>query len=326
MSRFARVAVTVALVAGLSAFPAFSQDGDTAKRILDQAITSFQNAQYEQALNGFREMLLDPAYAAYQGDAYFWIAKTSMALGRLDETKRNLEHFLQEYPDNPYYAEGNYLKARLLFLEGDYQEAVQAFQRFIDEFPTSPFIANAYYWSAESLFSLGHLDEAYKLFRSVVENYPTSYRVEAARYRISVIELTRREEELMKLLRWSHEEYLSALDHFQKTEQTYNQAIASYQKRLQSLASEDFRAEIDRLSGEVSDLESEIQRKDNRISELQAELDSAGKTGEVAPSAPAPASAQSAAERKLLDLKEKALAVKGEILRRIEADGQGGGQ
>jgi len=28
----------------------------------------------------------------------------------------------------------------------------------------------------------------------------------------------------------------------------------------------------------------------------------------------------------LLDLKEQALAVKGEILRRIEADGQGGGQ
>ena len=113
--------------------------------------------------------------------------------------------------------------------------AIEALNSFIDSHPESPFVANALYWSGESLYSLGRLDAARRVFQSVVSEYPRSFRVEAARYRIALIDLDERETELLELLRWSHEEYLQALDEFERREQAYQEAISSYQQQLSAV-------------------------------------------------------------------------------------------
>ncbi len=91
---------------------------------------------------------------------------------------------------------------------------------------------NAYFWVGESLYALGKLDQALSVFRKVLRDYPASFKAEAAQYRVSLIELGRKEAELAKLLKWSHENSLKTIEEFQRRERAYEQAIETYQKRL----------------------------------------------------------------------------------------------
>lgn len=309
----------VLLVFALTVSPAVAQDG---AGILRNGIQEFQESDFAQALVEFRKLLVDPELSEYRGDAYFWIAKSTMALGRLSDAEENLEFYLLNFPDHPAYAEANYQKARLLYLQDEYQAAIEAFERFIDRYPDSPFVANAFYWSGEALFELGHLLRARTLFQTVVEDFPTSFRVEAARYRISLIELKRREEELLKLLRWSHEESLRALEEYQQRERSYEEALAEYRRRLADLSEDDFRAEILALRSQVDELAGLVAEREATISQLRTELQAARQAAsEISSDAdsdsPAPAPIPSVAPRAdasvesaLLELKADALELK----------------
>lgn len=310
-----RVLGCLLLIILVSAIPLVAQDG---RALLEGGIEEFQRSDYRQALVEFRKVLADPAYRNLRADAYFWIAKATMALGRLDEAEENLEYYLLNFQSHPNYAEANYQKARLLYLQSQYEAAITAFERFVDSYPSSPFVANAYYWSAEALFELGHLSRARTLFQTVVEDYPTSFRVEAARYRISVIELKSREEELLKLLRWSHEESLRALEKFREREQTYEEALAEYRRRLASLSEDDFRAEIAVLRAQVEELTEALADREATLSELRntneqlrAALESAaeGDSEEIVTSS-AGARLDETLEGSLLSLKADALSLK----------------
>jgi TolA-binding protein len=160
----------------------------------------------------------------------------------------------------------------LFYLTAEYEAAVQGFGTFLEQFPESDFSANALYWTGEALFELGQLAESRRFFEEVTERYPTSYRVEAARYRQDVIDLEQREDELLTLMQWSHEEYLSALEEFRQKEIAYQEALQSYRDRLSSLAEEDFQQEIEVLTARVSELEDALALKDEQINELLAEL------------------------------------------------------
>jgi tetratricopeptide (TPR) repeat protein len=242
--------------------------------IIQSGIDAFRRSDYTAAIVRFREALLDAPNEDTEATAYFWLAKSAMALDRLGEAERNLEYYIQSFPDHEFGIEARYQRGRLLFLQENYQAAIRALAQFIDRYPDSPFVANAFYWSAESLFQLGRLEEARDLFETVIRDYPASFRVEAARYRTAIIDLSFRERELLQLLQWSHEEYLQALDEFDRREQAYRDTIASYQQRLQNAASEDFREEIVRLSTQVRTLQETIRSRDAEIGRLEERLES----------------------------------------------------
>ncbi|GAB4224460.1 MAG: tetratricopeptide repeat protein [Spirochaetales bacterium] len=226
--------------------------------LLKEGITAFRLGDYQVALYRFREILTDPKEKDFHGDAYFWIARTYLALSRLEEAAKHLEYFLSRYPDNPYAMEGMYEKGRLLYLQRQYAECIEQLERFLKTYPDSPYGANAYYWIGEASFSLGRLKEAEKIFHFVVTQFPSSFKVEAARYRLDIIQLKYREEELMKLLQWSHEEHLKALEEFQKREADYLETIKTYQRRVALLSSQDYQGEILKLSEQVRALENEL--------------------------------------------------------------------
>ena len=69
----------------------------------------------------------------------------------------------------------------------------------------------------------------------VIEDYPSSPKREAAAYRLEIIEQRKREEELLQLLKVTHEESLKAAEDYEKKVQRYEQAIISYQKRIMEL-------------------------------------------------------------------------------------------
>lgn len=242
--------------------------------LLDEGLEAFRRSEFETARERFREALVVAPDTETVATAYFWLGKSAMADSQLEEAVRNLEYYLQNFPDHRFVPEARYQQGRILFMQDDFESAIQLFERFIERHPDSPFVANAIYWSGEALFNLGRLEEARRVFQRVIRDFPTSFRVEAARYRVAVIELTFREQELLQLLRWSHEEYLRAVDEFQRRESAYQDALVSYQQRLQDAADDDFREELIRLNTEIRTLQETIRSRDARIRRLEEQLSS----------------------------------------------------
>lgn len=265
----------------LGAGYAVAQSGGS-PNLLQKGKQEFQQSHYTSALADFRSIIGNSRLATLHGDAYYWSALSYIALNKLTEAEKYLEHFLSTYPHNANIPDGHYQKGRLLYLQGQYQNAIRVLYTFIKAYGKNPFVANAYYWIGESLYQLGHFNEAKKVFEAVVSEYPTSYKVEAARYRLSLIDLKQRELDLMKLLRWSHEQALNAQSDFNRKEQAYEQAIVAYQRQIAKLKSGQ-KASAPQASGtKVSSLEAQIARLEQKVKELTAQKRQPQKSSQAA--------------------------------------------
>lgn len=266
---------TAGLVLILTVLPIMAAPAQSARGpegILEEGLAAFRRSEFDTAILRFRELLLEEPDRETEANAYFWLSKSAMAVNRLNEAERNLEYYLRTFPNHEFAVEARYQRGRLLYMQEDYAASLEALSSFVERHPDSPFVANAIYWSGEALYNLGRLQEARRLFQAVIQDYPRSFRVEAARYRVSLIDLNARETELLQLLQWSHEEYLQALDEFERRERAYEEALASYQQRLQNAADEDFREEIVRLSTQVRSLQETIRSRDAEIRRLEEQL------------------------------------------------------
>jgi tetratricopeptide (TPR) repeat protein len=249
-------ALKFALVCAAAVFApvcVFSQD---ARMELHRGIEYYRQSDFRNAESVFR--VIAEGESAEKGDACFWLARSLTALERYDEAAGFLENFMKIFPHSLYYPEAFYERGRLLFLQKEYDSALVAFQNFLARYPDSDYAANAYFWAGEALFALGNLEPAEKMFITVVTRHPTSSRVEAARYRTALIGLKYREEELLKLLKWSHEEYLKSLEARTNLERTYAEIVLSYQRQIAALNTSDLHAEVIRLSEEVRVLNAEL--------------------------------------------------------------------
>ncbi len=281
---------------------------------LDEGIRLYRDGQYEQANARFRSFIADPAAAARRPDVYLLMAKSSIAVGKLDDAEKSLEYYLANFGGSPDYPEALYQKGRLLYLQEQYEESIQSLQSFIASNPSSPFVSSAWFWVGESLSSLGRIDDAERVFRKIVTDYPSSVKVEAAQYRISVIRLQKKELELARLLTWSHEDFLKSIEELQRREKTYEQAIEAYQKKLGS-------AGADQDARTVADLRAELEKKTAEAAELSAKL--AQLTGSAAPAASSQTDLAAELQRRerMLAIKEQALALKEKYLLQLESGG-----
>lgn len=335
----AKKGVLLALLPALLSVGLWAED---VPETLAAGIERFQDGQYSQAVATFRAIIADPSLRSFHGHAYYWVARTRMAEDRLDAAADAYDYFLNVYDDHLYSLQAAYDRARLFYLAEDYESTIQAFSAFVDANEESDLVANALYWTGESLFELGQIASARRYFLEVVEGYPSSYRVEAARYRIDVIDLKQREDELLQLLRWSHEEYLGALEEFQDRERAYEEALRTYRNRLANLAAADFQAEIETLSEQVQDLSEQLAERDRRISELLGQMRRLESEQSSAPSSTSAAEEEVAAQTTPSsgsrsaagssqppgdnELREELLALKLEALQLMQAMVAEGGQ
>ena len=290
----------------------------TVPQALADGLRAFEEGAFETALQRFETIRRD-GVAGWDGHALFWSARTRMVLGRYDEAADLLDRFAYEYPGHPYLEESAYQRARIFHIQEQHEAAVQALTEFVVVYPASELYPNAVYWTGEAVFALGRLSEAERLFAEVVDRYPASFRAEAARYRLDVIDLVRRERELLTLLQWSHEEYLAAVESFQRRERSNQEALRSYRERLVGLSSDDFRQEIEVLHQRIAELEAGVDERDRRINELTAEIrqirQEAVATPDPVRTDPLPAVTRDLEFREaLLSLKEQALELQGLLL------------
>lgn len=283
-----------------------SKDG---KLLLKSGLMKYSNSKYNDAIRDFREVILNPSNEDLYDVAYFWIARSYMSEGKLDKASANLEFFIKNFPNSHFYSESIYQKGYLLYLLHDYDNSIQVLYLYLKKYPNGTFAANSYFWIAESLFSLGNFDKAQTLYSFVIEHYPGSYKVEAARYKLSLINLKQHEEELLKLLRISHKQYLKVINDFQKREKTYEQAITEYQKKLFAASNNDTKQVFKKLNSELSKKNLEIADLKRKLSELKETADtSINKTEKVKLKPQEISPSQSLAL--LLNLKEEALNLK----------------
>jgi TolA-binding protein len=307
--------ITVFLLTGLSLLYAGNIDAD---RLLSDGLAYFKDNQFQAAVEKFKLIIQSPYLKEYYGVTYFMLGKSYLALGNYKEASNYLEYFLLNYKDHVYFSEAYYLKGRLLFQQGDLDNAILVSEDFVSRYPGSPFISNAYFLLGECLYNKGQLDKAMKFYQYILDKYPSSVKLEAAQYRASIIGFKKRESELLKLLKWSYEDSLAAIEEYKRRQSTYEQAIGAYQKKLASGGAYS--------ADDVKDLQVKISERDLQIQSLQQDntslkrdaallkeqLDAAKSTTSVATDEYA-VSLQK--KQEILEMKERALAVKEEYLK-----------
>jgi len=300
------------------ALPAYTQTSSLPEE-LKEGLTLFEDAEYQAALLQFRDIIINSALEDYHGDAYYWIGRSHLALGNIDKAAQNIDFFLVQYPDHALTAEAMYQKGRILYLQQEYQRAIRQLNTFIEKYPGNSYQSNAYFWIAESFYELGHLDKAEQIYAYIVETYPRSFKYEAANYRKSLIDLKKREQELLKLLKISHEEYLKTLEDFEQREKTYEQAISSYQRKLSAATSgrddaiqSEFDSELSTKDQQIAGLRRELQEERSRVTDLQNRINSIQPSSQDQPQPQQQVSIQGDQDdvTRLLELKNQALSLK----------------
>ncbi|OHD22086.1 MAG: hypothetical protein A2Y38_12585 [Spirochaetes bacterium GWB1_59_5] len=342
LKRIATFAVIVAIAAstvlaqsaGASAPTASAPTASTMKPAdeLRRGIELFANARYSEALPIFDALFLDPHSGTLRAEGAYWSSMTLLASGDPASAEKAIESFLVAFPGHERTPELIYQKARATFLQKDYERAVSLFQSYITAFPSGEQVPASVFWSAESLYSMGRLQDAEKLYRAIGERYPDSVKAEAAKYRLSLIQFKYREDELLTLLKWSHEESLRIIEEFQRREKSYEQALEVYQKRYgeakrgvaQTQAS--LEEQVSSLRLAMDDLAKRLQEKDARVSELERMQSETGaqEASTVVETGQAVAVVGAAATLELLSMKERALALMQFYLERLATrPGQG---
>lgn len=287
-----------------------------------RGLTAFEKGDYQEALLQFRDVILDSSLETYHSDAYYWIGRSHLAMNDVEKAARNIDFFLAQYPNHRLAADAMYQKGRILYLQKEYEKAIRQLYTYIEKYPNHEYKPNGYFWIAESFYFLGHLDKAEAIYDLIVRDFPRSFKVEAASYRRSLIDLKKREQELLRLLKISHEEYLKALEEFQQREKEYEQAISSYQRKIAAAAGdggeEDFLKELEDMNSQlsaakqqISSLRSQLEAEKNRAAQLQKELENMPETVQAPPQQTAiPVAGGKEQTTQLLELKNTALTLK----------------
>lgn len=221
------LALLLAFALVSAAFAQTDKDGR-----ISRGVSLFSQEKYSEALETFNRVLSDPGASGQRADAVYWAGLSYIALGDAANARRSLDSFLKEYPTHGLVPDAMYQRGRLYYQSSEFEDGIRTFGAFLEKYPDHPFVPSALFWTADCLFSLGRLPEAESMFRSLMADYPNSVKSEAANYKLSLIRYKYRENQLLTLLKWSHEESLRVIEEFQRREKAYEQALTVYQRRL----------------------------------------------------------------------------------------------
>jgi TolA-binding protein len=232
------------------------------KSYIDAGLEFYKKGAWAEAEQQFRLYHTTAQGALKQGEGLYWIALSEMGSGKYEEAVQNMDELIRIAPNSERAREIVYDKGRALFYLGKYNDAIVVLSEYVEKTDAGVYKAAAYYWIGECLYSLGQYSTADTFFRKVTQDYPQSIKFEASSYRIALIQQKKVEEELLNLLKWSHEEALKTVTEYQKREHVYEQSIIAYQKQIADIPT----------NNRIRDLEASNVALQRRIDELQQEL------------------------------------------------------
>jgi TolA-binding protein len=260
-------------------------------------LSAYTRSDWSSAMLSFRKA------ASQSGGAepWYWLIMSELSAEDYASALKDIDRFAASFPEEPRLADTIYQKGRIQHLLGQYDASINTLYTFIVGYPEHAMVASAYYWIGESLYSVGRFEEARAMFDIVLDKYPQAVKREAAVYRMALIDQGSKQDELLKLLKISHEESLRIIEDYQRREKTYEQAIAAYQKRIAEMLTDT----------RIGDLEKQLAEEKNRNAALEARfrgLDSKGDIVSAAqPTATGTDDSTDASKKKAIEeLKEKA--------------------
>ena len=240
--QFSLAAFAAVVFLFLSPAPSVAQ---AAASPLTLGLEAYARSDWQAAIRYFRQAATEAPSSA---EVWFWLVMAEISSGDYTVAFSDMDRFILSFSDDARVADIIYQKGRLQFLIGSYDEALKTLSSFITSYPEHRMAPSAYYWAGETLFACGRFDEAKSIYAYLIDRWPQSAKHEAAAYRLALIEQKGVEKSLLDLLQASHEESMRIVEDYQRKERTYEQAIASYQKRISDMM------------------------KDTRLSELEASL------------------------------------------------------
>ena len=198
---------------------------------LKDGIDQFRNGQYDRAILLFHNVITDPKAGPRKPPRISSSQSHTWRWGSWTMQSTTSSTYITTYPGSPDFEEASYQKGACFSCRtssttpsgaaGLHPRLSELHVRF-----------GRVVLGRESLYGLGQLDDALAVYQKIVTDFPTSVKLEAAQYKISLIQLSKREVELSRLLKWSHEDFLKSVEEYQNREKAYVQAIEAYQKRL----------------------------------------------------------------------------------------------
>ncbi len=226
-------------------------------------LDSYAKSDWPSAISQFSKAVsMDPG----NPEARYWLIMSELSAGQSKAAIADMDRFIHAFPTDPRLPEVMYQKGRAYYNAQSYEDSIKTLYLFITTWPGHAMIPSAYYWVGESLFSTGRYEEAKSVFAKILDSWPEAVKREAAWYRLAQLKQTSKEEELLRLLKMSHEESLKIIEDYQRREKTYEQAIIAYQKRISDMIKDSRLGELERALGEEKIRNSRLL---DRISELE---------------------------------------------------------
>jgi|GEM_PF-1148209 len=271
----------------------------------EKAEILYNKGQYDEAIILFRDIIISSNNEKLKAEMYFWLGKAYMGTGQLELSEKNLEYYISNYSTTGLnYPESLYQKGRLLFLQEEYQSSIDQLNLFIKKYQFHALISNAYYWIGECLYALGQFDDSSFFFNIVINKFPNSIKREASMYKLRLIEHKKSELALQNLLKWSQEQYITALNQFRIKEKTLREAMEEYEKGTDKAVDSDVLIKYKELESENINLQEKIKLLEQRIVELEKSITDKDLLDKL----------------KTLELKEKLLKDKEETLKILEQE------
>lgn len=239
-------------------------------------LDAYAKSDWSTATLSFRRAVSLPGSGS---EPWYWLIMSELASGDYQASLADIGRFTRSFPDDARIPDITYQEGRVQYLLGYHEDSIQTLYRFVSRWPDHEMVPSAYYWIGENLYSVGRFDEARSVFSLVLNTWPQAIKRDAASYRIALIKQNTKEDELLKLLKMSHEESLRVIEDYQRRERTYEQAITAYQKRISDMIKDTRTGE---LEGTLDDEKTRNAQLMDKISELElrnAELTAALASG-----------------------------------------------
>jgi TolA-binding protein len=294
---------------------------------LQSGLQLYQGGRWREAVGELRRAQTEALDPQLKAEALYWIALAELSSGDYPAVIRDMDSLEIIAPESKRLREIPYHKGRALYYLGRYDEALLLLKLYADGIGgVAPLPAGsdaaarksaALYWIGECLYAMGQLDYARDVFTIVTDEYPRSAKYEASTYRLGLIGQKKIEEELLALLKWSHEESLKSIEEYQRRERSYDQALIAYQKRIAELLKD---THITDLEAANAQYRRQLLDAEARINALESRLPSPSPSGAL-PSTPLN---QGEKDRRLLLLRSSAAELSDELLQLLEEANQGG--
>ena len=205
----------------------------TSSDILLPGLEAYSREDWDAAILYFKKISANKSTST--DDALYWLIMSEMSAGDYRSALSDSNVFLTKYKDSKRISDINYQKGRALYQLKQYDDAIKQLYAFVKDYPDHKLTSSALYWIAEALFNTKNYERATLFYTTIVNDYKDSPKYEASFYRLSLIKQKEREEELLELLKVTHEESLRAAEEYEKKSQKYEQAILAYQNRIKEL-------------------------------------------------------------------------------------------